>query len=694
MRAAHEVAHEVAIDRERLAAPAPVISGGAVARAYLPPAAARPRTAPPPRRGRRPSRRRARAPAAEPARHRRNHPSPPISTTDHQPAAAATRSGRSPAAPADPAQLGRRARQPGIARAAAPFGKAADADNRSGGHPADAAGGYACRRIAAHQRNGHRAKKPHPRGGQVQSDLAHRRGCARDAAARRDRTAAAAVPAPAAPVRKGIWPSRSPPRTSSMPASPSRRYRCSPSATSAGSTCRYGRHGPTPPRARIGSGPRPRVDAALDTDAGARRRRSCRRARPSCAHCSPGRSTRQQPLEEIERLQRRAAELSDPTMPRRAPHPTAEVDPDDIEPRSSWLPRRGDRRIRRDRRGQARKPGVTSVMLRADPRRRRARTVCAIALGLVARARRNLETAGHRLRCAAGRRGRDRRRRRGAHDWRAATTSARYELAADPDSIAYARHGTPKRWVSWAKRAAARATARARRPPRSPAIQARGMTSACSGTTPATTGRDRRPVARRAARADDVRPRTRSPRCTGSAASGRMRRASTAACSRRSTRPAARQGRVGARRAGQAVTRAQYSIAWPSPDKTARARSGGRSRSAAAAGAHAPGRRRLRLGRSTSISTRGPVERRSAKRLEPSMIRQVRHLADPALPDARAQPTPTTRSGFAAAARLGVGGAEDAVDTMIEWPTDPDPRIKQAAADVLGLIGGRRRPTR
>jgi hypothetical protein len=39
--------------------------------------------------------------------------------------------------------------------------------------------------------------------------------------------------------------------------------------------------------------------------------------------------TRQQSVVEIEQLQRRAAELADP--PRRSPHPTAEVDPDDIE---------------------------------------------------------------------------------------------------------------------------------------------------------------------------------------------------------------------------------------------------------------------------------------------------------------------------------------------------------------------------
>jgi hypothetical protein len=40
--------------------------------------------------------------------------------------------------------------------------------------------------------------------------------------------------------------------------------------------------------------------------------------------------TRQQPIAEIEQLQRRAAELAD-EPPRRSPHPTAEVDPDDIE---------------------------------------------------------------------------------------------------------------------------------------------------------------------------------------------------------------------------------------------------------------------------------------------------------------------------------------------------------------------------
>lgn len=41
--------------------------------------------------------------------------------------------------------------------------------------------------------------------------------------------------------------------------------------------------------------------------------------------------TRQQPLDEIARLQRRAAELAEADPPRRSPHPTAEVDPDDIE---------------------------------------------------------------------------------------------------------------------------------------------------------------------------------------------------------------------------------------------------------------------------------------------------------------------------------------------------------------------------
>jgi hypothetical protein len=41
--------------------------------------------------------------------------------------------------------------------------------------------------------------------------------------------------------------------------------------------------------------------------------------------------TRQQPLDEIARLQRRAAELGESPAPRRSPHPTTEVDPDDIE---------------------------------------------------------------------------------------------------------------------------------------------------------------------------------------------------------------------------------------------------------------------------------------------------------------------------------------------------------------------------
>jgi putative nucleotidyltransferase with HDIG domain len=41
--------------------------------------------------------------------------------------------------------------------------------------------------------------------------------------------------------------------------------------------------------------------------------------------------TRQQAVDEIELLQRRAAELAADDPPRRAPHPTAEVDPDDIE---------------------------------------------------------------------------------------------------------------------------------------------------------------------------------------------------------------------------------------------------------------------------------------------------------------------------------------------------------------------------
>ena len=41
--------------------------------------------------------------------------------------------------------------------------------------------------------------------------------------------------------------------------------------------------------------------------------------------------TRQLPVDEVELLQRRAAELAQADAPRRPPHPTAEVDPEDIE---------------------------------------------------------------------------------------------------------------------------------------------------------------------------------------------------------------------------------------------------------------------------------------------------------------------------------------------------------------------------
>ena len=47
-----------------------------------------------------------------------------------------------------------------------------------------------------------------------------------------------------------------------------------------------------------------------------------------------------------------------------------------------------------------------------------------------------------------------------------------------------------------------------------------------------------------------------------------------------------------------------------------------------------------------------------------------------------------TKVKVTAAQRLGLGGAVAAVPMMIQWLTDPDPKIKQVAADVLGDIGG------
>jgi len=42
--------------------------------------------------------------------------------------------------------------------------------------------------------------------------------------------------------------------------------------------------------------------------------------------------TRQQPVDELALLQRHAVDFDEPELlPRRAPHPTTEVDPDDIE---------------------------------------------------------------------------------------------------------------------------------------------------------------------------------------------------------------------------------------------------------------------------------------------------------------------------------------------------------------------------
>jgi hypothetical protein len=94
-----------------------------------------------------------------------------------------------------------------------------------------------------------------------------------------------------------------------------------------------------PPDGRAGwaSGLAARVDAALDSDSWTKETPV---AGPTSAEIrmllGQADPTRRQPLEEINRLQRRAVELaageSQPApQPRRSPHPTSEVDPDDIE---------------------------------------------------------------------------------------------------------------------------------------------------------------------------------------------------------------------------------------------------------------------------------------------------------------------------------------------------------------------------
>jgi hypothetical protein len=80
-----------------------------------------------------------------------------------------------------------------------------------------------------------------------------------------------------------------------------------------------------------GSGLAARIDAALDSDEWGQETPIVppNEAALRTLFGQPD-PTRQQPHDEIQRLQRRAAELAD-DPPRRSPHPTAEVDPDDIE---------------------------------------------------------------------------------------------------------------------------------------------------------------------------------------------------------------------------------------------------------------------------------------------------------------------------------------------------------------------------
>ena len=83
---------------------------------------------------------------------------------------------------------------------------------------------------------------------------------------------------------------------------------------------------------RWSSGLAARIDAAFDSDDWGRETPVVAPTRAELraltGHPDP---TRQVPLDELEILQRRAAELAEAESPRRAPHPTSEVDPDDIE---------------------------------------------------------------------------------------------------------------------------------------------------------------------------------------------------------------------------------------------------------------------------------------------------------------------------------------------------------------------------
>jgi putative nucleotidyltransferase with HDIG domain len=90
---------------------------------------------------------------------------------------------------------------------------------------------------------------------------------------------------------------------------------------------------PSPERAAgWSSGLAARIDAALDSDEWNRETPIVPPTKAELrALLGQPDPTRQQPIDEIELLQRRAAELSDGDPPRRSPHPTAEVDPDDIE---------------------------------------------------------------------------------------------------------------------------------------------------------------------------------------------------------------------------------------------------------------------------------------------------------------------------------------------------------------------------
>jgi hypothetical protein len=96
---------------------------------------------------------------------------------------------------------------------------------------------------------------------------------------------------------------------------------------------------PAGPKAGWASGLAARIDAALDGDEWSRETPVAPPARAALgARLGQPDPAQRQPVDEIASLQRRGAELGDTAQPHRSPHPTTEVDPDDIEAAIELVP--------------------------------------------------------------------------------------------------------------------------------------------------------------------------------------------------------------------------------------------------------------------------------------------------------------------------------------------------------------------